>query len=370
MQFKKWTGSLLLVLMVFATGAQVTGGQYAFQFLTLSDAPHVSALGNVCVANTDEDIAFALQNPSLMRPAMHNELQLNYNSYYAGIGIMNLQYGYHVPEINTSFILGIQYINYGNFTQTDYSGNEYGTFQAREYAISLGASRSYGQHWRYGADIKIASSSLYTNTNAVGLLTDVGINYFDTSSLWDFGATAKNMGLMINAYTPAVGREPMPFDLQLGAAKQFAHIPLRIIITLHHFYEWDIAYNNPADVTNNALGGAQDTAAKAASFGDKLFRHFIFGAELTLAKKLTLTASYNVMRRQELKLTDMPASAGFAFGLGLDLNKIKVHYARSYYSIAGAYNEFSITMSLNKMMGIGKAGDKLHWNARYPDSMN
>jgi len=369
MRLTKWTGSLLLVFLCYTAGAQVTGGKYAFQFLTLPDAPHISALGGECVANTDEDISFALQNPALMRPAMHNELQLVYDNYYAGIGIMNLQYGYHVPELNTSFVLGVQYINYGTFTQTDDAGNILGSFQGRDFALSLGASRSYQEHWRYGADVKFAYSSL-AFYNALGLVTDVGINYLDTASLWDFGATAKNMGFMLNKYTSGQPAEPMPFDLQLGASKQFKHIPLRLIITIHHFYEWDIAYNNPADITTSTIGNPADTTAPKSTFANKIFRHFIFGGELTLAKRLTITASYNVLRRDELKLTDMPATAGFAFGLGLDLNKFKIHYARSYYSIVGAYNELGITMALNKLMGIGKLGERTHWNAKYPDWLN
>jgi hypothetical protein len=363
---------MLLALYSYAAHAQVVGGQAALEFLALPNAPHISALGGECVASTDEDIAFALQNPSLMRPALHNELELNYNDYYAGISIANLQYGYHVPELNTSFFLGIQYINYGDFEHTDVSGNDLGSFQARDFSIAAGASRSYGDHWRYGADIKFAYSTLYTSI-ASGIMTDVGVNYYDSSlfgdlGLWDFGVTAKTMGFMASRYTQTVPTEPLPFDLQMSAVKQFEHIPLRIIATIHNFYEWNIAYNNPADATANALSGTTvDTTIHSASFGQNLFRHFIFAAELTLAKRLTLTASYNYERRQEMELSNMPAMAGIAFGLGLELNKFQIHYARSYYSIAGAYNELSITMKLNRLMKIGNLGDRIHWNKTYAD---
>ncbi len=375
MRLTKWTGILLLAICGYAADAQVVGGQSAFQFLAMPNAPHISALGGECVASTDEDIAFALQNPALMRPALHNELELNYNIYYADIKAMNLQYGYHVPELNTSFFLGVQYLNYGSFTNTDAAGNVLGTFQGRDFAVTAGASRSYLEHWRYGADIKMAYSTLYTAI-ASGVMMDVGVNYFDSSlfdklGLWDFGVTAKNMGFMTSRYSQTVPREPVPFDLQMSAVKQFEHIPLRLIATIHNFYEWNVAYNNPADVVSSALSNTPvDTTIHSASFGENLFRHFIFAAELTLAKKLTLTASYNYERRQEMKLAEMPGSTGFAFGLGLELNKFQVHYARSYYSIAGAYNELSITMKLNKLMHAGDWADKYHFNSVYPDWTN
>lgn len=348
--------------------AQVTGGQYAMDFLRLSNSPHVSALGGINVANPDDDISFALQNPALMRPGLHNELELNYNAFYAGIGIANLSYGYYVPKLNTAFLLGVQSVNYGTFTETDNLGNQYGNFHAGEYAVTVGASRSYEDRWRYGADLKFASSTLY-DYSAKALLCDVGINYIDTANLIDFGATAKNMGVMIRNYT-AGNTEPLPLDLQLGVSKEFKHLPLRLFATVHHLYEWNIRYNNPADITQSSIFGSTDTNKNTSStkgyFADILFRHFIFGAELTLGQRLVLTVAYNHLQRAELALTDHPGMAGFNFGAEVKLNKFQIHYGRSYYYTGGAYNEFGISMALNKLMGIGQQG-KSTWNNVYPN---
>ena len=360
--------SLILgVLFAFRSQAQVTGGQFAFEYLRLSNSAHVSALGGMSVANPDDDIALALQNPAMMRPGLHNELELTYNSYYAGIAVMNLQYGWHAPTINTSFFLGVQYLNYGGFLQTDNLGNINGTFHANDYALTVGASRKYLEHWRYGADIKFANSN-YTMATGTALLADVGVNYYDTASLFDFGIVAKNMGVQVVKYTQGLPAEPLPFDLQMGVSKRFKHLPLRLFATIHHLYEWDIRYDNPADLAGTSSLGTSDTASdKGSHFGDKLFRHVILGAELTLGKRILLTFSYNDLQRRELALTTDPGISGFAFGLGINLNKFQIHYARTYYSVVGAYNEISLTMCLNKLFGLGKGGDKIHWNAEYSD---
>jgi hypothetical protein len=347
--------------------SQVTGGQYAFEYLRLANSPHVAALGGISVSNPDNDISLALQNPSLMRSGLHNQLQLNYNIYYADIKVMNLAYGYHAPKLNTSFVLGIQYLNYGSMDQTDPLGNVNGQFKAADYAITLGASRKYLEHWRYGAAIRWAGSSLYGDNSASAAMVDVGVNYYDTSLLLDIGVTAKNMGVMVKKYTSGAPAEPIPFDLQLGVSKKFKHLPLKLFTTLHHLYEWDIRYNNPADQTGSALGGNDSVKDTKSYFTDKLFRHFIFGAELTLGKRITATASYNVLRRKELALSTQTGLAGFAFGLGINLNKFQIHYGRSYYHIAGAYNEIGFTMMLNKLVGLGKTGEKIHWSEEYPD---
>ena len=361
------TSIYMLCFAVAPAFAQVTGGQHTMEFLRLPTGPHISALGGINVSNADKDISLAMQNPSLMRPGLHNTLGLNQNFYYSGISLSNLQYGYHIPKLETSFLLGVQYLNYGKFTQTDNIGNQMGDFKANEYAITLGASRQYNEKWRYGASLKYAQSKLF-DKNASAALVDVGITYMDTASLITIGAVAKNMGVMLTKYNPNNSAEPLPFDLQIGITKRFKHVPLRLMATLHHLYEWDIRYDNPADQQNNNLFGSTEEDTKEKSyFTDKLFRHFIFGAEILMGKRVLISASYNHLHRSELVIKDKTGMAGFAYGVGIDLNRFQVHYARSHYHIAGAYNELGLDISLNKLFGLGKTGDKIHWNATYPD---
>ncbi len=364
MQIRAYIVAALCLLSINSV-AQVTGGQRTMEFLRLPNSPHISALGGFNVANADDDIALAMQNPSLMRPELHNNLGLNYNAFFSGISIANMQYGYHVPKVNTSFALGIQYLNYGNFTQTDVIGNQLGSFKANEFAITLAASREYKNRWRYGAALKWANSKLY-NSSSSALLLDIGITYYDTNSLWMVGVVAKNMGVVLKKYNPNNIAEPLPFDLQIGISKRLKYVPLRLMATMHHLYEWDIRYDNPADASSNLFGGQDTTAQEKSYFSDKLFRHFVFGAELIIGKRILATVAYNHLRRSELVVEDKPGLAGFSFGLGVNLNKFQVRYARSYYHIAGAYNEFGITMSLNKLIGIGDLGDKINWSDTYP----
>ena len=366
---KQWLSGPLcagLILLSATSGAQVTGGQHAFEFLRLPQSPHISALGGANVANPMPDVSLALQNPALMRPVLHNQLSLAYNSYYAGISVANLAYGYHVANLNTSFIFGIQYLNYGSFDATDNIGNVIGTFKATDFAASLGASRAYGERWRYGGAIKLAYSSLADKT-AAGLLMDVGITYTDTANLIVAGATAKNMGFMLAKYAGSA-TEPMPFDLQLGISKRFAHLPLRVMATVHHLYEWDVRYDNPADIESSGLLAPPDSSESSKSyFADKLFRHIILATELTLGQRVTLGFAYNHLHRGELAIKDKPELAGFSFGAGINLNKFQIHYARTYYHIAGAYNEFGLNMSLGRLMGIGDATERWGWNVAYTE---
>ncbi|MFA6059195.1 MAG: type IX secretion system protein PorQ [Taibaiella sp.] len=348
---------------VFQANGQVTGGQDAFEYLRMSNSPHVSALGGFVPANPDNDVSFTLQNPGLLNPSFHNQLSLNYNIYYAGIGIANLQYAYHVEPLKTDFGFGVQYLNYGSFQHTDVQGNSLGDIRATDYSINLSASRQYLERWRYGATLKWAHSSL-GDRSAMAVLADVGIVYEDTANLWTFGVVAKNMGIMIKQYNPENDAEPLPFDLQIGLTKQLKNLPLRIFVVGHHLYEWDVRYNNPQDKVNNSLVQETDTADKKYIV-DKIFRHLNFGVELILGKRVTISAAYNHIRRSELGVQDVKGMAGFSFGAGINLNKIQVHYGRSYYASAGAYNEIGLSFQLNKFFNIGKKTEPWGWNKTY-----
>lgn len=361
MMYKKLSVAFVSVFLCLGAKAQVNGAQFAFEYLRLPNSPHVTALGGISLANPSNDIALALQNPALMRPSLHNQLSLNHNSFYSGISNSNVAYGYYAPKLKTAFAVGMQYLSYGSFTQTDNVGNEIGNFKANDYSFSLAASKQYKERWRYGATLKIAQSRL-ADVSATALLLDVGIAYEDTANFLTIGAVAKNMGTMIQQYTPSKSNnEPMPFDLQLGISKRFKHLPLRLFTTIHHLYEWDVRYNNPKDKTTTSVFGSADTTV-SKSFSDNLFRHFIFGGEITLAKRLAITLAYNHMRRKEMALEDKKGSVGYSFGASLYLNKFQVHFARSYYSVAGPYNEIGINVALNKFVGGGTT-----WKAEYPN---
>jgi hypothetical protein len=75
------------------------------------------------------------------------------------------------------------------------------------------------------------------------------------------------------------------------------------------------------------------------------------------------------LHRGELALTDKGGMAGFSFGAAVLLNKFQVYYARTYYSTVGAYNQFGLNMSLNKLFGNGKTAENTQWNAVYPNEL-
>ncbi|MBK6819271.1 MAG: type IX secretion system protein PorQ [Bacteroidetes bacterium] len=350
----------------YMASSQVNGGEHIFEFLRLAQSPHITAVGGMSVANASKDIMMSTANPALLRPEFHAQLGLNYNIYYAGTKVSNLYYAHHAKNIQTTFGLGIQYLDYGSFKLTDNLGNINGTAKAADYAITINASRAYLERWRYGVALKYAHSNLIEKKSAA-LLADIGIVYADTNNQLYAGAVVKNAGVQLKKYDVQTGSQPLPIDLQIGIMKKFKKAPFALSMLAHHLYKWDIRYDNPADQVDNTLlfnDNTQDTKKKTY-FADKLFRHFVFALDLQLGKRLEISMGYNHLRRSELALTEKKGLSGFSFGGGLYLNKFIIHFAQSYYHISGAYSEVGINFALNRLFGLGQAGDKINWSEKF-----
>ena len=345
----------ILAVAICGTGgtaiAQIMGGQRAFEYLRMSNSPYVSALGGYAPASPDRNVSLTWQNPALLRPLFHDQLSLNYNFFYANIGIANAQYAFHSNKLDTDFGVGLQFINYGNVRNIDEHGIEQGTAYAADNAIALSASRQYKDNWRYGVNLKWANSHL-AGVTGMALLADFGVAYIDTARKITIGAVAKNIGVVTKKYNPDNVAEPLPFDLQIGVTKQLENVPLRLYVVAHHLYRWDIRYDNPADKVTNIF--QTDTASgNKTYFADKLFRHLNFGAEIIIGKRITATVAYSHLRRRENGFSNKMGLAGFSMGLSLELNKMQVRYGQTYYGSSGAYHELGMNFDVDKFLKRG-----------------
>ncbi len=366
---KKYLLLFLGILFFKVTNAQVLGGKNAMEFLSLSQSTHISALGGSSVINLSNDASLAHGNPALLRAAMHSDLALSSNFYYSKTKIMNLLLPYYLPKIKTSVAVGLQYLNYGEITMTDNVGNIQGNAKAADMQFLLMVSKSYLTKWRYGATLRFANSQLI-NEKSFAFLMDVGVAYHDSLNGISMGAVVKNAGYQFKRYNPALGSQSLPLDVQIGFLKKFKNAPFSISVLGHHLYQWDIRYNNPADIVNNTLNFNEPTTVKTKTyFADKLFRHAIIALDMNLGKRIEISAGYNHMRRSELAIADKKGLAGFSGGLGVYLNKFTIHFAQSYFHLAGPYNEIGVNFRLNQLFGMSNFGKKINWSEKYANTV-
>lgn len=303
--------------------AQLAGGSSVYNFLQLSTNPLHSALGGQNISVISKDVAMGYQQPALIRKELDQQYAFVFTSLQAGIKNLHFSGSIYSEKLATAFAGSVQYFSYGSIPQTDASGNELGTVKPRDYVLQVGASRQYGQHWHYGAAIKFIQSN-YGIYRSSAIAMDIGVNYYDSSRLWQAGLLMKNMGTQLVSYT-GEGKDNLPFDLQLGVTKRLARAPLQFSLTaidLHHLLLSD---------TDSSSGL------------NKVIQHFVIGTQVFIADKIELAAGYNHLKRRELSIPNTANGlTGFSMGIGIVLPRLQIRYSRAYQSNSRTYNQIGL----------------------------
>jgi hypothetical protein len=347
---------ILLLLFYLDSPGQTLGGSSVFNFLKLSHTPQLTALGGVNISQPSNDAGLAFNNPALLNPAMHTQMNAVFNSFYSGISVYHLSLAYHNKKLNTNFLWGLNYFNYGNTNETDASGNVLGKFRPTDWVMQVSASRSYLAKWNYGATLKFISSN-YGQYSSNGVAMDAGLQFRDTAKLFFVAVLAKNMGFQLKKYN-GTAPDDLPFDLQIGFTKRLAKAPLSFSLTARRLHQFDLAYN---DTTFNNENGFDNGSTNRFSFG-KVFNHLILGTTVYIGDRVELMAGYNFLRRKELNIGNAANGLnGFSMGAGVLLGKMQIRYARANYQANSAYNQLGLNLKLNEYFGLGRFGHKIGW---------
>lgn len=330
----------LLIILCTKLNAQILGGQEVFTFLSTPNSARITGLGGSQLTLLDKDPNMGQQNPALYNPLMAKQLSISTNAYLAGLVYGNGSYVFQRDSFLTAGV-GIHYLSYGDFTETDASGNITGDFSGNEVVLVLGLSHRK-DNWGYGINLKPIFSGI-NSYSAFGVAADLGINYYNPDTRFSISWVAKNIGWQIRSYQEG-GRAPLPFDLQMGISKRLEHLPFRFMTTIHHLHQWDIRYDDPNRAETDVIFGTEPTEEN--NFADILFRHFIFAGEFYFGKNMQVRLGYNHMRRQELRLVNKGGLLGFSFGLGIKVKRFGIEYGRGNYHFASGTNHLTITTNL------------------------
>jgi len=340
---------LFLLHLGLSLNAQLIGGQSTYRFLDLSPSARISALGGNLITVADDDINLAWQNPASLNVDMHQQIGFSHSFHLDGVGHGFVSYGHHSEKWNTTLYGGLKYINYGEFERTNEFFQTEGTFQAKEYAFSLGAGKQVDERLHLGANLKVISSQ-FDVYQSVGIAADLAAFYQDTSKNLTFTVVFQNMGTQLSSYTEG-NRESLPFEIQIGVSKKLRYLPFRFSIIYENFQRWNVLYDDPnleqgiiflGENTNPDKGGAD--------FIDNFFRHFVFNGELLLGAKenFRLRFGYKHLLRQELSVNNFGSLAGFSLGIGLKVNRFRIDYGRYNFHLAGGLNHFSISTNIKE----------------------
>lgn len=338
--------SVFMILWLFATPlkAQV-GGSGTYSFLNFANSARVAGLGGNFLAIRDHDLSLALSNPSLISPELNHQMALGYVNTPGGINYGFAAYSRTFSKTG-SFAGSLQFIDYGKFTGADEAGTKTGDFSAAEYALNVGWGRKLTPVFFIGANAKVIYSHL-ESYNSFGLAVDVAGSYVSSEELFTASLIGRNIGTQIVPYLPGQ-YEALPFELQIGLSQKLRHVPLRFSQLFTNLQRWDLAYKDPSDPDNqpDPITGEEKQNSSVEKVADEIMRHIVLGAELTVAKVLSVRVGYNYQRRQELKLYDKAGMAGFSFGAGLRVKMFNLSYTRSTFQ-AGSPNPNYLTLIVN-----------------------
>jgi hypothetical protein len=339
-----------VILFSLPVQAQI-GGQEVFSFLRMPTTARTMGLGGVNISSGwEQDVNMAAANPGLLSKEQSGVGSINYLPVYGGIQHTQVAYN-QIFKGSGVFGANLQYLNYGKLDETDAAGNVIGSFQVSEYALGITHARTSGA-FSVGMTLKLAGSNL-ANYSAYAVMADLGGVFKHPQHDLTFALTVKNLGAVFKRYAPD-SQLLLPLDVQLGGSFKPKNMPVRFSLTAQRLTRFDIAYNDPAQNFQLDLNG--NRIPKEISFADKVFRHFVFGAELILSKNFNLRGGYNYLIRRELRLDNTSGGAGFSFGLMLKIKQFEFAYSRGGYHAAGGAN--CLTLSVNTKSFVRKEVEK------------
>lgn len=328
---------LTLLLSLPLTGWAQVGGQRGFSFLQLPSNARVAALGGVNVSAPGHDVNMVASNPALLNAEMDRQLSLTYVGYLADIRQSNLAYAFNTERYGR-WSASLNYLNYGDFVQRDHTGMGEGSFSVNDYTLGISHSRQ-AEAFTVGATAKLAVSSM-AGDKAVGILADVGGAFQHPEHDLSIGMAFKNIGYQVRSFTGA-DRQAMPFDVQLGASYKPEHMPVRLSLTAHHLYKFDVVYLDPS--TSTRLDANGNEVEEEKKLGDQIARHFVVGTEFVFSKNFQVRAGYNHLRRKELRLDSNAGGAGFSLGAMLRVRTFELNYGSAFFHPSGGTHYITLS---------------------------
>jgi hypothetical protein len=329
--------------------AQPTGGRSKLDFLQLPAQAKSNAIGANHFTANGADPALFLQSPTQLDTSKTDHVSASIMPYLADTKLMSLAYAKELKRSGGVWGVGIQYLNYGTMTETDAIGNVIGEFRAADYGLSAGYGHSIGA-FTLGGTVKMVGASV-DSYQTWGIAFDWGGVFKHPKEDLTVGFVVKNLGFLKQNFYGAVP-PLLPFDIRAGLSLKPEYMPIRFSVTAHHLNKFDMVYNDPNlfysfDTNGNKLG-------RKISIAEKLGRHLAVGVEALIHPKFRLLLGYDHLRRQELRLVDKGALAGFSFGAWLKIKKFELGYGRSQYTPDIGSSSLSIVMDLSKKKSAGE----------------
>ena len=302
----RFLNSLVIIFGLFFLNmtlmASPSSGTAGYEFLRTHIGARPSAMAGAFIS-IPGDIHAIYFNPAGLAPISGRMATATYLNH-----VLDFQSGfvaYTQPIKNIGQIaVGIDYMNYGDFDETDVAGNKLGNFGAGSFAITSSLGRSINEDLMVGVSAKVIYFSI-VEYNSTALALDLGAIYkVPFIEDMNIGLGVFNLGQAMTAFMDH--KDPLPLNFVLGFSKKLAHLPLVYSVTANKYIDDDIQFN--------------------------------VGGEFTLAEGVFLRVGYNSLGR-DLKIgADGDQFAGISMGLGFHWKQMQFDYGLSSFGAIGYLN--------------------------------
>lgn len=318
------------------------GGMSTYSYLNLPVSPKATALGGSTGVIFGKDLNATYENPSMADTLLHKNISFNNGFYYKGSNFGKLAYGHYCKPIKAIITTGIIYNSYGKFDGRDPSGNPTGNFRAGEYAVYGSISQQW-KNFYYGLTTSLLFSNL-ADYSSIGLSFNAGVAYHHPKKKLTFTAYIKNGGIQLKPYI-AGQKEKLPLQLNIGLSKRFEKLPITMQVVLHDLQQYDLSF--PELEQNNLFTG--QSSIKKTPFIDNLFRHFIFGADIEIAKPISLRLAYNHFDRKTLSFQNKEGLTGLSAGFGIHIQAFDFDYGIAPSAGGNTLHHLGLNFRLNDL---------------------
>lgn len=294
------------IVFAFSIKAQ---DREAYKFLSLPITVESGAAGSHNHSLFTKNLSHSFHNPALLRSEMADQLHFSFNSYFTGVKQMYVQTAWNSKKTDWVIAPSLVYFNHGTVDQTDIFQNFYGTTNANDWLLQVAASKKYLSHWNYGIQVKYIHSKIaHYNSNAIA--ADLGLNYQDTLVGIQAALVLKNIGTIINQYSPQ-DDQILPFDVQLGVSYKFSKLPLQLSLNTLRFPLIDRYQLNQQKTTLNTV-----------------MRRLILHAEWNIKNIIHVNLGYHYARRQDWSISENGNGIlGWSTGLSFYHPKFQIFYS-------------------------------------------
>lgn len=327
-----------ILLLVSSGSVCAQSGETLYPFLNVPVSVSAAGVGGNSVSSQEQDLNLVFHNPATLSTAMNNGIAVGYMNYISDIQLGSAAFTRKIND-RSAWMAGIRYINYGEMVWATPENDVLGTTYAGDLALTGAYSWTLSERWRAGGSLSLIYSVLDEFTS-IGLGVDLGLYYHDPIHYFSAGFVLKNMGAEVVAYDETY--EKMPWDVQFGLSKKFAHAPIRLSMTVQNLTKLSTSFLAEVDETDLTLVN-KDNLAK------KIFKHTILGVEFLPSESFLLSLGYNYRRKSELAIAQRTAFSGFTAGFSMKVKNARVGASFAKYHAAGSSLQLTYGMDLSKV---------------------